>query len=368
MINHRFEHLNTILEKAGLDAVAINPGPTFTYLTGMNFGLMERPTVLLYSPSKDPVLVLPELEMAKVHSSPLPIQPFAFGDNPGAWHETFSKAASSLNLSKPAIGVEPTRLRVLELRYLEDAFQGARFISADAELSQLRIQKDEDEVKRMRKAVQIAEAGLKATIPSIKAGISEREIAAELTLQLLQAGSDSEMPFSPIVSSGPNSANPHASPSDRKLTAGDLLVIDWGAAWSGYIADLTRTFAIQSVTPEFEKVFNTVKAANQAGRNAARPGIPAGDIDRAARKVIEDAGYGPYFTHRVGHGIGMEGHEAPYMFAENTLILQPGMAFTVEPGIYLPNRNGVRIEDNVVITAGGAETLSSFPRELTVIG
>lgn len=220
----------------------------------------------------------------------------------------------------------------------------------------------------MRKAVQIAEAGLKATIPFIKAGVTEREIAAELTLQLFRAGSDPEMAFSPIVSGGPNSANPHASPSDRKLAAGDLLVIDWSAAWNGYISDLTRTFAIESITPEFEKVFNTVKAANQAGREAARPGIPAGDIDRAARKVIEAAGYGKYFTHRVGHGIGMEGHEAPYMFAENPLILQPGMAFTVEPGIYLPDRNGVRIEDNVVVTDAGADVLSTFPRDLTIIG
>src|SRR5690606_37032721 len=189
-----------------------------------------------------------------------------------------------------------------------------------------------------------------------------------LVMQLFKHGSEPEMPFAPIVSSGPNSANPHASPSDRKLQAGDLLVVDWGAAYGGYISDLTRTFAVGAVDEEYRKIHKIVQEANAAGRAAAKPGIPCAEVDRAAREVIERSGYGKYFTHRTGHGIGMEGHEEPYMRGDNMQILEAGMAFTVEPGIYLTNRNGVRIEDNLVITEDGAESLSDMPREIRVVG
>jgi Xaa-Pro dipeptidase len=198
--------------------------------------------------------------------------------------------------------------------------------------------------------------------------MTEKELAGELVIQLFKHGSEPEMPFSPIVSAGPNSANPHASPSDRKLERGDLLVIDWGAAFDGYISDLTRTFAVGEVDAECATIHRIVQDANAAGRAAAKPGIPCADVDKAARAVIEAAGYGPFFTHRTGHGIGMEGHEEPYMRGDNMQILETGMAFTVEPGIYLPNRNGVRIEDNVVITSSGADVLSSMPREMRVVG
>jgi Xaa-Pro dipeptidase len=220
----------------------------------------------------------------------------------------------------------------------------------------------------MRRAVKIAQDGLEALIPSIKIGMTERELSSELVMQLLKHGSDSEMPFSPIVSSGPNSTNPHASPSERKLRAGDMLVVDWGAAYNGYVSDLTRTFAVGKVDAEYAKIHKIVQESNAAGRAAARPGVPCANVDKAARAVIEKAGYGKYFTHRVGHGIGMEGHEDPYMRDDNMQLLEPGMAFTVEPGIYLTGRNGVRIEDNVVITETGADCLSDMPREMRVVG
>lgn len=368
MISQRFERLHNILTNAGLDAVAINPGPTLSYLTGLSFHLMERPTVLIFAPPAAPVIVLPVLEMAKLASCSTELKAFSYGDNPASWADAFQQAAAFLGLKKASIGVEPERLRVLELRFLETAFPDARIVASGSELGMLRIQKDDSEVAAMRQAVKIAQAALSATLPAIKIGVSEREIASELTFQLLRAGSDAEVPFAPIVSSGPNSANPHASPSSRRLQSGDMLVIDWGGAYNGYISDLTRTFGIAEIEPEYKRIYELVKQANQAGRECARPGIPAGDIDRAARAVIANSGYGPQFFHRVGHGIGMEGHEPPYMFAENTLILQPGMAFTVEPGIYLADRGGVRIEDNVVITAQGAEILSDYSRELTILG
>jgi Xaa-Pro dipeptidase len=259
-------------------------------------------------------------------------------------------------------------MRVLELRYLEGAMPNNRFASAEGVLSKLRMCKDAAEVAAMRQAVQIAQQALQATLPFIKVGVTERQIAAELLVNLLRGGSDPELPFHPIVSGGPHSADPHASPSDRPLQTGDLLVIDWGAGYHGYISDLTRTFAIGAIEPEYQRIYELVRLANETGRAAGKPGAAAGSVDAAAREVIEDGGYGQYFFHRVGHGIGMEGHEPPYMFGANQLVLEPGMAYTVEPGIYLPGRGGVRIEDNVVVTETGTETLSDLPRELITLG
>lgn len=364
MVTDRLNSLNQAILSAGLDAIALNPGPTLTYLTGLTFGLMERPTVLLIAPGYNPTLILPELEIARPQSAPISLDLFPFSDNPALWLSVFEKAGAHLNLDGKQVGVEPARMRYLELKFLQDALPRTRFTSAEEILNNLRIRKDQNEVDTMRKAVQIAQDALKATLPIIKPGITERQIASELTIQLLRAGTDPDLPFGPIVSGGPHSADPHASPSNRPLNEGDLLVIDWGAAHQGYISDLTRTFAIGAVDPEYERIAELVKRANQAGREACRPGIRAGQVDAAARAVIEKGGYGAQFFHRVGHGIGMEGHEPPYMFGENPLILQPGMTFTVEPGIYLSGRGGVRIEDNVVITEDGAQTLSDLPREL----
>jgi Xaa-Pro dipeptidase len=220
----------------------------------------------------------------------------------------------------------------------------------------------------MRRAVKIAQGALAETVPLIKIGMTERQLASELVVQLLRQGSDSELPFMPIVSAGPNSANPHASPTERKLQAGDLLVVDWSAAYDGYISDLTRTFAVGEVDEEYKKIHKIVQEANAAGRAAAKPGVPCANVDKAAREAIEKTGYGRFFTHRTGHGIGMEGHEEPYIRGDNMQTLEPGMAFTVEPGVYLPNRNGVRIEDNLVITENGADVLSDMPREIMVVG
>jgi Xaa-Pro dipeptidase len=241
-------------------------------------------------------------------------------------------------------------------------------VAADDVVTGLRVAKDEAELASMRRAVQAAEQAFKATLPLLALGMTEREVASELTLQLLRAGSESELPFAPIVASGPNSALPHGVPTDRRLQRGDFLILDWGATVEGYVSDLTRTLAFEPIDPELRRVHAIVLEANQAGRAAAGPGVPCAEVDRAARRVIEAAGYGPRFTHRTGHGIGMEGHEPPYIRGDNLDLLTPGMTFTVEPGVYLPGHGGVRIEDNVVITSNGAETLSTLNRSLEVVG
>ena len=352
------------LPTANLHALALNPGASLTYLTGLHFHLSERPVVAIFSPEKPVHLILPELEQAKLLDLSYPVKAFPYGEDPQHWGKSFRSAVLTAGLGSARIGVEPRQLRLLEYRLLAQAADKGDFISAENTLASLRMIKDSFEINAMRKAAQIAQNALTATLPHIRLSISEHDLASELTLQLLRAGSDGEIPFAPIVSAGPNSANPHASPSDRLLQAGDLLVLDFGASYQGYISDITRTFALGEIDPEYAHIAQLVLEANTAARNLARPGITAHAVDQAARSTIAHAGYGEYFTHRTGHGIGMESHEEPYIRQGNDLVLQPGMAFTIEPGIYLPQRNGVRIEDDVVITLNGLESLTDFPREV----
>ncbi len=364
MTDQRFAHLLSMLQNSSLDAIMINPGSALRYLTGLNFHLMERPTVLLITREGKTAMVIPELELIKLDQSRISSKGFTFGDNPEERLQAFSDACSSVGITKGTVGVESTRIRFLEMSIFSQASGNHNIVEADELFAHLRVRKDADEIALMKKAVNIAQDALSATLPMIKPGLSEKHIASELTIQLLKHGGDPEMPFAPIVSAGENGANPHASPSDRILKNGDLVVIDWGAFYDGYASDLTRTFAIGEVDPEYQKIHEIVQAANAAGRAASGPNITCGSVDQEARAVISNAGYGKQFTHRVGHGLGMEPHEEPYMFTENTSVLEPGMTFTIEPGIYLTGKAGVRIEDNMVITENGATCLSDFPREL----
>jgi Xaa-Pro dipeptidase len=360
----RQEKLKNILGSAGLDSLVLNPGPSLIYLTGLHFHLSERPVLVFFMPDTSPIIVLPELEQEKIKHLPFEIQAFPYGEDPSQWGNAFREAVHTAKLGRERIGVEPRQLRLLEFRLLSDAAPKADIISAEGSVSKLRMYKDPGEISSMRKAVDIAQRALNATLPQVKIGLTEQELAAELTLQLLRAGCDPQIPFAPIVSSGPNAANPHATPSARKLSPGDLLVIDWGASYEGYLSDITRTFAIGNLESEYAQICKVVLEANSAGRKSAHPAIAAEVVDQAARDVIEAAGYGKYFTHRTGHGLGMEGHEDPYIRAGNLMLLEPGMTFTIEPGIYLTGRNGVRIEDDMVITPNGADCLTSLPREV----
>lgn len=364
MTQTRLDRLFQLMDETGIHTLALNPGPTLAYLTGLHFHLMERPTVLFLAIDREPALVLPALEMVKLESAAFNLQAFPFGDDPATWTAVFKQVSAALQLDNSQIAVEPTRLRYLEMGYLQSAAPGVTFTSAAPALEGLRVIKDAQEINEMRRAVCIAQDALSATLPAVKPGATEKEIAAELTIQLFRHGSDPELPFSPIVAGGANTANPHATPTDRPLQAGDLLVIDWGARLNGYCSDLTRTFAIGAVPKDMETIHQVVQRANAAGRQAGKPGAAAGVVDQAARKVIDDAGYGEFFTHRTGHGLGLEDHETPYIFGNNPQVLQAGMTYTVEPGIYLPGIGGVRIEDNMAVTTDGTESLSDFPREL----
>ncbi len=368
MYQERITRLIQALKINKLDAVALNPGPSLFYLTGLTFHLMERPIVCLFTTDRPPLMILPELERPKAETSQLEIELITYGEDEASRIQAFEDATIRLGLNDHCVGIEPLRLRVLELRLMESVAPKATFTSGERALSGLRIVKDETEISAIRRAVVIAEDALKATLPLTRLGMTERELASELTMQLLRAGSQPEIPFSPIVASGPNSALPHATPTERALKPGDLLILDWGATADGYVSDITRTFAVGEIDAELVKIHSIVQQSNASGRDAIRPDITAQDIDRASRVVIESAGYGQYFIHRTGHGIGLEAHEPPYIREGNPQSLTPGMTFTVEPGIYLPGRGGVRVEDDLLVTGTGGESISTYNREIEVIG
>lgn len=360
----RMKKLTQLMEQFNLPAIVLNPGSMLTYLTGLNFHLMERPTVLLISDKGELALVLPELESGKLADVTLDISAYAYGDNPQERPAAFKRAAEHLQLPGEVLGVEPTRMRFLEMMYLQDALPGKTFADASNCLAGLRICKDETEIDHMRKAAVIAQNALLATLQKMHAGITEKEVANQLIIELLSVGSGSELPFAPIVAFGENSANPHSTPTERPLKLGDLVLFDWGASWEGYFSDITRTFTFGEVDSELVKIGELVLQANAAGRKAGQPGLEIGAVDRAARKVISDGGYGEAFTHRTGHGLGMEAHEEPYVYGANPLTLEVGMVYTVEPGIYLAGKGGVRIEDDMVVTETGTDSLTDLPREV----
>jgi Xaa-Pro dipeptidase len=364
MHQDRLTRLVESMQAEKFGAIALNPSPNLYYLTGLSFHLLERPIVGLFTPDQKPLLILPELERPKAEACDLDLELISYAESEASRNQAFSDAAARLDLNTRCIGADVLGLRMLELRLLETAAPGASFVSGDSVLLQLRMIKNEAEVEAMRRAVAVAQTALEATLPFIRPGVSERELAAELVLQLLRAGSEPELPFSPIVASGPNSALPHATPGNRRIEAGDLLLLDWGATVEGYVSDLTRNFAIGEVEAELAQIHQIVERANAAGREAIRPGVTCAEIDQACRAVIEAAGYGEHFIHRTGHGIGLDAHETPYISIGNNQVLTPGMTFTIEPGIYLLGRGGVRVEDDVLVTADGGQSLSTYPRGL----
>jgi Xaa-Pro dipeptidase len=365
----RLDALRRATANAELHAVVIMPGPNMRYVTGLQFHLSERPVLAVIPPAEVPAILVPGLEENKARSAPSEWRLYTYEDGVGP-SASAAALVSDLSLDRAALGVESRRFRFLEQKLLEAAGCSSEFHPADEVFARPRMRKEQGELDAMRKAVDVAQAALAETLPALRAGVSEGEVAAELTAQLLRAGSEPELPFSPLVASGPNGADPHGFPTNRQLLPGDVVTIDWGASIDGYFSDITRMFAIAGADPDetLLKACRTVRAANAAGRAAARPGATGQDVDRAARKVIVDAGLGEYFVHRTGHGLGLEGHEEPYMAEGSDAELAKGMTFTVEPGVYIPGLGGARIEDDVVVTRDGSECLTTLSRRLIQVG
>jgi len=362
MAHARLERLCEELRILGVGCAVLVPGPNLFYLTGLRLEASERLTLAFIPAEGQPALLLPLLEEPEAKRElQIQAQIYSYRDEEGP-KRALSRLISELGLQGKTLGVEFRRMRLIELRSLERHIPGCRISNIEDTLAKLRMIKDDSEIQSLRRTLELTELALEKAIAAIEVGMSEAEIARLLKIESLKAGAEGQA-FAPIVASGPNADSPHARTGGRTLKQGDLITIDCGASYGGYMGDLTRTVALGEIDPELERVHRIVEEANAAGREACRPGIPAQEVDRAARAVIEGAGYGRYFVHRTGHGLGLEVHEPPYIMEGNEQLLEAGMVFTVEPGIYLPKRGGARIEDVVLITPEGAETLTSLPRE-----
>ncbi len=357
----RTERMLGLAQAQGLDAVALLPGPNLFYLTGLSLHLSERPVIALFPVDEPPALVLPALEADKVAE----LEAFSYTDEEG-YALAFHEACAALELAEARIGVESLRMRLLEARILQRYAPGSELVAADALFAELRMSKSAAEVAAMRRAVAVAEAAFQVWLPELRVGMTEKEAAARLVTALLTGGADA-LAFSPIVVGGPDGAFPHAVPGPRPFEAGDWVVVDWGAVVDGYASDITRMVVFGEPGGPLLPVHEIVLRANEAGRAAVEPGILAEEVDAAAREVITAAGYGLQFVHRTGHGLGLEVHESPFIVAGDETRLEPGMTFTVEPGIYLEGLGGIRIEDDVLVTAEGAETLTTLPRAPFVV-
>jgi len=260
------------------------------------------------------------------------------------------------------LGFEDETMSCAEFRGWSEAIP-AELVPAQRLLSVLRRSKDADELRRMVKAQEITDAAFTEILNYIKPGVTELEIAARLQFAMLMRGAE-KMSFDPIVVSGANSSMPHGVPGEKKLEKGDFITMDFGCVYQGYCSDMTRTVVVGKATDEMKKVYNTVLEAQLAGIAAYYPDVPGRDVDRAARDVIAKAGYGEYFTHSFGHSLGLDIHEAPNASPTETENLPLGTAVSAEPGIYIPGKFGVRIEDVVYIGADGNKVLTQSPKQL----
>jgi Xaa-Pro aminopeptidase len=348
--------------RAGLDALLLTPGSDLRYVVGYEAHALERLTCLAIPASGAPFLVVPRLEVPAAKASPAG----QLGIDLIGWDETddpYALVAGRLG-DVAAVGVSDRMWALMMLRF-QAIFPGARQELASRALGPLRARKSPAEVTALAEAAQAIDR-VHAQVPGwLRSGRTERQVAADITEAILAEG-HCQVDFA-IVASGPNSASPHHSAADRVLRDGDAVVVDIGGTMpSGYCSDCTRTYAIGTPPDDFLAYYQVLRDAQEAACAAVRPGVSAESVDAAARELITAAGFGAYFVHRTGHGIGLESHEDPYIVAGNAEPLMPGHAFSVEPGIYL-GPHGARIEDIVVCTDSGARRLNTVTRELVTV-
>ena len=363
-LGRRRERAAALIRGAGLDAAAFVPGPSFHYLTGLDFPLMERPTLLFVTEAGGILAIMPELERLKWSSAFPDAETFYWQDSDG-FEDAFEAATRALGAA--AVGVEGGRMRMFEYDALRRRMGNGDVRNADAALQALRIAKDEDEIASLTRAIEISELALAETLDEVRAGDTEQAIAALLKTRMLAHGS-AAFGFDPIVLAGANAANPHGTPGETALGPGDALLIDFGAKIDGFSADITRTFFCEHVSERHGEIYETVREANALGRRVAGPGVTAHDLDSAVTGVLRASPFADLIVHKTGHGLGLDVHEAPQVMVGNHQALEPGYVITIEPGLYGAGDVGVRIEDDVTVTEDGARALTSFPRELRLIG
>lgn len=345
-------------ERAGVSAVLVSPSADLVYLTGYDPPQLERLTCLVIRSGSDPVLVVPELErpLAETWVSGHVAEVASWGET----EDPYGLVRRVVAREEPRVACSD-RMWAGHLLALQRSIPGLDAVPASTVLGPLRAIKEEQEIIVLGRAARATDEAFRRIVEERLEGLTEREVADRLTELMVEMGLDG-VTFT-IVASGPNAASPHHGPTDRALRGGDAVVLDFGGTVAGYCSDLSRTVVVGEPPDGFEEVYEVVREAQERAVRAVYPGVPAEEVDRAARHVIERAGFADRFIHRTGHGIGLEEHEGPFIVEGNTETLQPGMCFSVEPGIYLPDRFGVRIEDIVTVTVDGAMRLNHASRD-----
>jgi Xaa-Pro aminopeptidase len=355
----RIERARAQMDDAGVDVLLLSVGADLPYLTGYEAMPLERLTMFVLPKVGDAKLVVPRLEAPRVHA-----RPDAFEIVP--WDETDDPVALVARIANiPAVAGIGDHTWARFVLDLQAALPATDFRKASLVTAALRVQKDDAEIDALARAAHAVDAIAVELRDQKFAGRTELDVHRDLVDRMLELGHQ-RANFA-IVATAEDAASPHHEPSDRVIADGDVVLCDFGGTMDAYCSDITRMFVVGEPSPEVEKVYAVLAAAQETAVRAATVGTACEAVDAAARGVIEEAGYGEFFVHRVGHGIGTEAHEDPYMVKGNATTLAPGHAFSVEPGIYLPGRFGMRLEDIVVATDAGPRRLNEAPRDLAVV-
>lgn len=365
MTEKRLSSLENWLKREDIAYAFIQGKANIFYLTGFRCDPHERLVSLLLFPNHPPCLICPNMEKALVRQAGWGSSIIGYNDHENPW-DLIADYLSTIPLQGATLAIEKDSLSYFRAEQLQQLSPKLAFRSCDAQLMELRLIKSEAEITILREAAKLADFGVEVGIHALETGRTETEILALIEYELKRKGI-AEMSFGTLVLSGEQSANPHGKPGMKTIQQGEFVLFDLGVVLEGYCSDITRTVAIGDISDQQKNIYDTVLRAQMETLALCREGTIIGDLDRKARQIIAAEGYGNFFPHRIGHGLGTEVHELPSLNETNQDQLQLGMTFTIEPGIYVPNVGGVRIEDEVLITKEGYECLTHYPKDLIKI-
>lgn len=361
----KINQISTYLSENNLDAAFITTPDNVFYVSGFRSNPHERLLGVVIFKDAEPLMICPKMEVPDAKEAGWSFDVVGHQDTDQPW-QLLKEAIESKGINIAQLAIEKSHMTVERLEALQELFPQASFARLDDQLNSMRVVKDESELVILRKAAEYADYAIEVGVSEIAEGKTELEILTAIELALKKKGI-AHMSFDTMVLSGPKTASPHGKPGDRKIQKGDFILFDLGVIYEGYCSDITRTVSFGEPSDAQKEVYEAVRKAEQDAVDAVKPGVRAMDLDKIARDVITQAGFGEFFTHRLGHGLGISVHEFPSVTGNNEMELIEGMVFTIEPGIYDPSITGVRIEDDVVVTKDGVEVLTKYPKELVII-
>ncbi|MCQ4089554.1 Xaa-Pro peptidase family protein [Exiguobacterium sp. LL15] len=364
-MSERTNQISEFLKEQGIDLAVVTSKANVFYFSGVYAEPHERVMAVLVDVTGKHVLFCPALEASIVAASPWEGDVVTYEDHENPF-DRLAELFATFEHSNNRIGIEGEHMTFSRYQELSSRLENAAILDIGESLQALRLKKTPEEIAILQEAATLADEAIEIGKQAIRPGITEIEVIAEIEYEMKKKGVR-EMSFDTLVLFGANSADPHGVPGERVIQEGDFVLFDLGVVWKGYCSDITRTFIYGEANEEQKKIYETVRQALEAATEASQIGTTLGALDKAARDVISNAGYGQYFTHRVGHGLGIEVHEFPSLASNNLLTAEAGIVYTLEPGIYVPGVGGVRIEDDIHLTAEGPVALTRTPKHLQSI-